>query len=166
MKNVLLMTLALLTITIRAHAQDCPNFSGEYAFDKAWNGSVIVEQKGCEEVKLSHVRARGDIFVEIKKIDGRKYEGLYDSLKLVTDPSYPYDHHMTRIVDGRLVMNSFQGAAKDCEAKYSFSSFECKLYEHSFGYNADGVFTYKQIGSWRSFDGRYEDEEFTLKKVR
>lgn len=171
MKSTLVSLVLLFSITDFAHA--CPNLSGEYSFEKEWNGTVIIEQTDCSTVKLIYRRAVSPsptypdgiwVFSETKRIDGQKYEGMYDSLKLATESSY--DIHTTEFVGNRLVMRHFEGQQTKCSGQYSFTSFDCKLFEDSFGYD-EGLqsFTKIQVGQWRS-DHDYENDVFLLKKTR
>jgi hypothetical protein len=172
LKIDLLMFFIFASVVTRAQA--CPNLSGEYAFDQEWNGKVIIEQSGCESLTLTHVRNVKKnptypdgiwTFTQKLKTDGNRYEGIYHSLKLAADSAYTFN--TTQFTENRLVLRNFDGQLADCENKYSFNDFECKIFETSYGYDESlKSFTKTQVGQWRAADGSYEREVFTMKKIR
>lgn len=150
-------------------ASSCPQLSGEYQFDPPTTlRRLVVTQQGCESVTITFVANR---YTATLLTDGRPYEKEWDqknnskSHLPITDKTFSFD--TANYVDDRLVWRIHDGAQEKCKGTYNFTSFDCKLFEHSLGYNTQlKAITWTQIGYWRSYDGRYGNDEFILQKVR
>ena len=155
----------------------CPDLSGEYAFDSRLDGKIVVEQSGCESMTITHLGEVDDCtngpgcvsdtweFTQKLRMDGQRYEGINDSVKLAASDVYNYN--ITQFVGNRLVLRRYYGLLANCDGRYSFSEFDCQMVESSYGYDESlKTFTKTQVGSWRDSDGRYENAVVKMKKIR
>lgn len=165
MKTIL---TALLLFLSPAFAHACPDLSGEYAFtEHPWNGSLEVKQVGCELISVRFFG--GDYnrdFTIHHKTDERAYVGLYESDVLASDDTKSFTR--AGYEGDRFVLHTYDGAQKDCGTRSSFTDFDCKLFEHTLGFDpVTQTFTWTQVAYWRSSNPtRYENSVFPLKKVR
>lgn len=152
-----------------AHAgPPCPMLTGDYEFESPSASKLIVTQHACDAITISFVDNK---YTATLIVDGKPYEKLWDekmnskSSKPATEESYSFD--VATYSGPRLVWQTNDGLKSECDGKYSFTSFECKLFEHSFGWNKElNSYTWTQIAWWRSYDGSYAKDEFRLRKIR